>query len=111
MTSLPVCFVVLALLAASGADASVLDTFFGEIPLPAIPPREFNVVDYGAKGDGVATNTVAFRAAVEACEGAGGGTIVIPEGEYLTGPVHLRSNIRLDFRDATKGTGVLRPWL
>jgi len=101
MTSLPVCFVVLALLAASGADASVLDTFFGEIPLPAISPREFNVVDYGAKGDGVATNTAAFCAAVEACEGAGGGTIVIPEGEYLTGPVHLRSNIRLDFRDAT----------
>ena len=81
--------------------AAAFETFFGTIRAPEFPAREFSVVDYGAKGDGVTTNTAAFRAAVEACAKAGGGTVVIPRGEYLTGPIRLASDVRLDFREAT----------
>lgn len=81
--------------------ATIFETFFGTILAPEFPAREFSVVDYGAKGDGVTTNTAAFRAAVEACAKAGGGTVVIPKGEYLAGPIRLASDVRLDFREAT----------
>src|SRR5262249_227958 len=40
-------------------------------------------------------NTAAFAKAIEACAAAGGGRVVVPEGRWLTGPIHLRSNIEL----------------
>ena len=39
--------------------------------------------------------TAAFRAAVDACARAGGGRVVVPPGVFLTGPIHLRSNVNL----------------
>ena len=40
-------------------------------------------------------NTEAFRQAVAACTAAGGGTVRVPPGDWLTGPIHLESNVRL----------------
>ncbi len=64
-----------------------------EIRLPEIPARVFNINDYGAVGDGIAMNTSAFRKAVEACSNAGGGTVLVPPGLWLTGPIQLESKI------------------
>jgi polygalacturonase len=56
----------------------------------------FNITDFGAVADGQTLCTGAFTAAVKACTAAGGGTIYVPAGKYLTGPIHLQSNITLD---------------
>ncbi len=53
----------------------------------------WNVLDYGAKPDGITMNTAAFARAIDACAEAGGGQVWVPPGQYLTGPVELRSNI------------------
>ena len=55
----------------------------------------FNVLDYGAVGDGLALNTLAVQAAIEACHTAGGGTVHVPAGAYVTGSILMRSNVTL----------------
>ncbi|OLS35549.1 glycoside hydrolase family 28 protein [Bacillus sp. MRMR6] len=55
----------------------------------------YNVTIYGAKGDGVTDDTEAIVAAIENCEAGGGGTVYIPAGTYVTGPINLRSNMTL----------------
>lgn len=62
---------------------------------PQIPNNTVSVTDFGAVGDGVTLNTDAFRKAIEAVSAKGGGTVVIPRGIWLTGPVILKNNIRL----------------
>ena len=55
----------------------------------------FNILDYGARQDGSASATEAFRAAIQAAKAAGGGTVYVPAGRYLTGPIELVSNLTL----------------
>ena len=55
--------------------------------------KEFNILKYGAKPDGVALNTIAIQKAIDAAAEAGGGKVVVPKGEFLTGPIVLKSNI------------------
>ena len=59
----------------------------------------FNVTNFGAASDGLVSTTPAFQKALEACEKAGGGTVYVPAGTYLTGPIQLKSNMNL-FLDA-----------
>lgn len=65
-----------------------------------------NVMDYGAKGDGIADDTVAVQKAVDACA-ATGEKLVFPAGTFLTGTVYLRSNtaIELTAKAVWKGIG------
>lgn len=74
----------------------------GEIPfdMPPISAPEFpknicNVKDYGAIGDGIFVNTRSIKNALDDCSQKGGGQIVFPEGKWLTGPIHLKSNINI----------------
>jgi polygalacturonase len=62
---------------------------------PSIPARSFDIQAFGAVADGRTKNTAAFERAVEAASQAGGGTVLVPEGRWLTGPIHLRSHIEL----------------
>jgi polygalacturonase len=55
----------------------------------------FNVLDYGAKPDASARSTAAFRTAIQAAKVAGGGTVYVPAGTYLSGPIELVSNLTL----------------
>jgi len=68
---------------------------FGNPALPEIPGRVFNITNYGAVGDGVATNMTAIQAAIDAASGAGGGTVEVPAGVFLSGPVRLTNQINL----------------
>ncbi len=55
----------------------------------------FNVLDYGAKNDSSARATEGINAAIKAAKSAGGGTVYIPAGEYICGPIELVSNLVL----------------
>lgn len=63
--------------------------------VPTFPDRQFDIADFGAVGDGETDCTAAFQKAIAACAKAGGGRVVARKGVYLTGPVHLESNINL----------------
>lgn len=54
-----------------------------------------NVRDFGAKGDGVTKDTTAIQAAIDATAKAGGGEVRVPPGRYISGTLHLRSNVTL----------------
>ena len=60
-----------------------------------IGPAFFDVRSYGAVADGKTKATEAVKKAIAAAAAAGGGTIVFSGGTYLTGPIHLKSNITL----------------
>lgn len=62
---------------------------------PSIPSRRFNIREFGAKGDGVTLDTDALERAIRACAEAGGGTVVLPPGRYLTRPFNLTSSLNL----------------
>jgi polygalacturonase len=63
--------------------------------LPEIPTKTFNITNYSAIGNGVATNTAAIQSALDAAAAAGGGTVVIPTGTFLSGPIQFKSRINL----------------
>jgi polygalacturonase len=55
----------------------------------------YNIAEMGGIADGKTKNTDIFKKAVTECEKKGGGTIFVPAGNFLTGPIHLKSNINL----------------
>jgi len=63
----------------------------GTIPTKGV----FDVMDYGAVGDGVAMDTKAIQAAIEACTSAGGGKVYLHNGKFLSGTLYLKSNVTL----------------
>ncbi len=72
--------------------------------MPAIqefiyPDRDFNITAYGATTDPTADNTEAIAKAIEACNQAGGGRVIVPAGEWQTGPIHFKSNVNLHLEE------------
>lgn len=68
-----------------------------QLERPKFQNRTFNIREYGAKGDGKTKNSEAFKKAIEACFAAGGGKVLVPAGKWLTGAIHLKSNVNLHF--------------
>ena len=66
-----------------------------KVPIPAFPNRTYNVADFGADPPGIMLSTEAIQLAIDDCNANGGGTVIIPEGIYMTGPISLKSNVRL----------------
>ena len=73
-------------------------------PLPVIPTNTFNVMKLGAVGDGKTINTAAIQKTIDAASAAGGGVVLVPEGNFLTGPFTLASQINLQL---AKGATIL----
>ena len=62
-------------------------------------PAQCAVLDvrtFGAKGDGMTQDRDAINKTIEAAAAAGGGTVYFPAGTYVSGSIHLRSNITLE---------------
>lgn len=65
------------------------------------PDRNFVITDYGAKADGQTDNTKAITQAIDACNQAGGGRVTVPSGVWVTGPIHLKSNVDLHLEEGS----------
>lgn len=62
---------------------------------PRFPARDFSITSFGAVPGGVTLATDAIAKAIDACHRAGGGRVVVPAGTFLTGAIHLKSNVNL----------------
>jgi polygalacturonase len=80
--------------AAARAWAGVPDILKRIVP-PKFPDREFDVTRFGAVGDGAKDCTTALADAIAACHRSGGGTVIVPAGTFLSGAIHLLSNVNL----------------
>jgi polygalacturonase len=78
---------------AFGADerADILN----RIKPPKFPEREFDISKFGAVEGGKKDSTESIAKAIAACAAAGGGRVVVPEGVFLTGAIHLKSGVNL----------------
>ncbi len=88
------------------ASANEVNRYLGDIPfempeiaLPEFPERALNVTDFGAIGNGLTMNTTAINNAIKACSQSGGGTVIIPRGLWLTGPLELANNVNLHLQN------------
>ena len=70
-----------------------LPAVLAAIKAPDFPARDFVITDFGAR-PGIDV-TAAIRTAIAACHDAGGGRVVVPAGEWLTGAIHLQSKVNL----------------
>lgn len=67
---------------------------------PKIPLKEYSIVDFGAVADGKNDCTEVFNTAIKKVSERGGGKIIVPEGTYLTGPIHFENNVELHLQNA-----------
>jgi hypothetical protein len=67
--------------------------------------RVYNIRDYGAKGDATTLDTDAIQSAIDACTKDQGGTVLVPAGTFLIGPIELKSNVTLHIVAAGKLLG------
>jgi polygalacturonase len=72
-----------------------VDEILSRIQPPEFPNRDFPIENYGAVGDGTTDCSMAFEQAIAAANMAGGGRVVVPAGTFLTGAIHLKSNVNL----------------
>ncbi|AWW33296.1 glycoside hydrolase family 28 protein [Echinicola strongylocentroti] len=78
--------------------AEILET----IQAPEFPDRTFSITDYGAEGNGETDASKAIKEAIEACAEAGGGRVLVPEGDFVTGPIYLESNVNLHLKKGAR---------
>jgi polygalacturonase len=92
-------FASLAVSCAATASQNIPgDSSYTAPDLPVIPTRVFSIGEFGAIGDDKTVNTEPLQRAIDAASKAGGGTVVIPAGVYLCGPLQMASSVclRLD---------------
>jgi polygalacturonase len=85
-----------------------------ELVVKSIPETHFinriyNINDFGGVADGKTLNTAAFEKAIKECAANGGGKVLVPNGKYLTGPIHLESNVNLHLEDKAEILFSLNP--
>ena len=81
---------------ASGDDPwQSLPQILSRIQPPTFPNRDFDLLEFGADGDNRTDCTEAFAKAIARCHESGGGRVVVPAGQFLTGAIRLRSNVNL----------------
>lgn len=81
---------------------SKADEIIANIQVPTFKDQSFSILDYGAVADGETLNTKAFKDAIDACAEAGGGKVIVPEGKFLTGAIHLKSNVNLHLKEGSE---------
>jgi hypothetical protein len=78
--------------------ASLTPALLAAAPQGAASPhgvRVYDILDFGAKGDGQTLNTRALQDAIDACHKDQGGTVLVPAGVFVIGTVEIKSNVTL----------------
>ena len=75
----------------------------------AAPPTVYNVRDYGALPDGKTLATQPIQKAIDAASGAGGGTVVCPQGTFRSGTLYLKNNVTLSLEPGATLLGSTDP--
>ena len=97
-TALAAILIAIGLTTMSTAQTVTWDTateILARIKPPTFPDHDFVITNYGAAADSTNDCAEAIRKAITACNTAGGGRVVVPAGVFLTGAVHLKSNVNL----------------
>lgn len=94
-------FLGLSVISAGQASAGweQVGEILSRIKAPRFPNRNFPITDYGAVADNERDCTEAFKRAISAAHQAGGGRVIVPPGSFMTGPIHLKSNVNLYVSD------------
>lgn len=66
-----------------------------DVTLPVFSDKRVNICDFGAVSGGRVKNTESINKAISSLSNDGGGTVEIPRGVFLTGPIEMKSNINL----------------
>lgn len=77
--------------------------FFKEFNLPTAPkfPNfKLSITDLGAKNGEMVTSVI--NDAIKRVSENGGGRVVIPKGDFLSGAIHLKSGVNLHFEDGAR---------
>lgn len=83
------------LLAASWPAQAQYWTTPATVTLPTIPSRNYSIISYGASISS-SDNASAIQQAIAVAAAAGGGTVQVPSGTFLSGPIHLTNHINLN---------------
>lgn len=90
-------------LSASAIAPDLYPSLYTDLPVQVaqvspvtFPERSASITAHGAVGDAVTLNTIPIQACIDSLAALGGGTVEIPSGVWLTGPLELRSNICLN---------------
>jgi polygalacturonase len=103
LTSLPACTRTAPAASGFADDAwSKAEQIRAQTVVPQFPAKVFDLRDFGANADGKTDNTAIFAAAIKACHSAGGGQVLVPAGNYLSGPIHLLSNVNLHLAEGAR---------
>jgi Endopolygalacturonase len=78
------------------------------VPNP-VAKKQFLITEFGAKGDSSTLNTNAIQTCIDKCGSAGGGTVVIPNGVFISGSVFLKKNVNLLIEKDGKLKGSTNP--
>ena len=58
-----------------------------------------NIIDFGARPDGITNNTIVIQNAIDEVYKLGGGKVIVPRGRFVTGVLHLKSNVELNINE------------
>lgn len=69
---------------------------------PVFKDKTYNILDFGAIADGKTMATANIKKAIETCSKNGGGKVLVPAGKFLTGAIHLESNVNLNLEEGAE---------
>ena len=95
VSALLVSWLAVPALPAKPSDWFQVPRILSRIHAPIFPRRDFVITNFGAVADGRTDCTAAIGRAIDVCARAGGGRVVVPAGEFLTGAIHLQSKVNL----------------
>ena len=71
--------------------------------------KRYLITDFGAVGDGQTLNTKAIQNVIDICASHDGGTVVVPEGIFLSGAVFLKQGVNLHVKKGGVIKGTVNP--
>jgi polygalacturonase len=79
-----------------------MESILASIKPPTFLNKTYNIIDYGAKSNGVFDNTLAIKKTIQTCSNKGGGIVLVPKGKYLSSAIHLEDNVNLHLNEGAE---------